>query len=230
MTDKNLSHEEAVRRLAEKSVTVAPLEVVDVEVQLNGRSPVLLTYVRELAANIDNVVAMRGGSIEITEEDLAKYVALLVKLRVDYVNGKRVPFRPTDMICVPSFVSLVLSSIGKVHHIELGLELHPVFIGDDEYDEAFLKSMSSRIAALGSYGLEYAKGYDRSKEGSYEFMTMCVLEGVVKSHSKEKHPVFALLAAFVEVHGTESVLTPRVTYGTVRHFQSLMSILASPKV
>jgi hypothetical protein len=231
MTTK-LGHEEAVRRLAEKHVTIAPCETTTVEVALSGRSRVLRAYVAELASNVETTVGIMGGSIELTEEDLSKYVAMLVKLRIDYVNNRKIPYglRPTDHICVPSFVSLVLQSIGVVHHLELGLELRPVYIDDEEIDPDFIIMISRKIAALGSYGLEYAKGYERSKDGSFEFMTMCVIDDKVMSFTRDKHPVFALLSSFLDVRGAETVLQPRVTYGTTRHFASLMGILASTKV
>jgi len=233
MAVQNNHVSEAVRGFAEKHITPVPAEYEVVEVKVNLVSQVLHAYGSELYSNVEGVVMMRGGSVPFTEEELQSYLQQLVRLRVDYVNNQRVPYRPTDLIAVPAFVSVVLQNLGVVHHLELGLELRPVIDGGkgawSEEDLEVLKKVSRGIIAMGNYGLEYAKGYDRNKEGSFDFMTMSVLNDTVMGITREAHPVNALLASALALEGVEVALSPRIVYGTMSHFAMLVRHLATLK-
>jgi hypothetical protein len=224
---------EAVRGFAEKHITPVPAEYEVVEVKVDLMSEVLDAYGSELYSNIENSVLMRGGRVPFTEQELHDYLSLVVRMRVDYVNGRRVPFRPTDVIAIPSFVSVVLQNLGVVHHLELGLELRPVIEGENkawsEEDTSLMLKVSRGIMSLGNYGLEYAKGYDRNKEGSFDFMAMSVLNDMVMGTTRDTHPVNALLASTLSISGIEVALSPRIVYGSVNHFTHLVKHLASLK-
>jgi len=97
-------------------------------------------------------------------------------------------------------------------------------------DVTWLEGFSRKVKALSPLGVEYAEGYTRSRDGSYDFMTMALLGGEVRNISKHPHPVFALLASTLGVRGIESVLSPRVSYGKASHFDSLIRNLAATKV
>lgn len=236
--DKKLNHESEARAFAEKHIKAVPAAIVTVEVKVNLASRVLDSYAVELFANAQVAVEMKGGTMPFTEEEFVQYVRHLVRIRCDYVNNQRVPFGPTDLLAIPAFVSVVLQNLGKVFHLDLGLELVPVHSGGEtatkgypwqESDIQLLKKVSRGIVALGNYGLEYAKGYDRVKEGSFEFMSMSVLDDIVMGVNKEAHVVYALLASFVGLQGIERALSPRITYGTTRHFEILVRHLAQFK-
>lgn len=219
---------QAVRQLAEKNLTPMPAGFEEVVVKINCNALVLQAYVEELYANLESAMAIRGGVLQFTLEELHRYVRMLVKARVDYVNGRRVVAKPTDMLAVPSFLSVVLESVGVVSHIDLGLYLTPECEGE-ELDLAFMQRISRMLVILGSVGLEYSKGYSRSKDGSWDFMTMTLIDGYVKAPNKEAHPVYALLSSVIGVRGIEQLLSPRVTYGTESHFQVLVKHCAMLK-
>lgn len=224
---------EAVRGFAEKHITPVPAEYQVVDVNVDLTSAVLQAYGSELYSNIESTVEVRGGRVPFTEQEMHDYLGMLVRMRVDYVNGSRVPFRPTDVIAIPSFVSVVLQNLGVVHHLELGLELRPVIEGEkkawSEDDIALMQKVSRGIMSMGNYGLEYAKGYDRNKEGSFDFMAMSVLNDSVMGTTRDVHPVNALLASTLSLTGIEVALSPRIVYGTVSHFTHLVRHLASLK-
>lgn len=221
--------EGAVRKLAEKHVAVSPGEVEIVDISIRSESEVLLTYVGELVANVRNAVDLKGGSLVLEEEDLKYYLHVLLQTRVAYVNKQRIDFRPTDGLYIPSFVSLVLSAIGIVYEIDLGVELRPVMESTVKVDKDRVMAISRTIAALGRVGLEYSQGYERSRDGSFSFMAMVCIGNVIKSHTKDSHPVYALLSSFVETRGAESVLSPRVNYGTIKHMEQLIRLVAATK-
>lgn len=219
---------EVLRKLAEKSVTPLPTAMETVEVEINPKAVVLQEYVTELYANLENAMAARGGALTFTEEEFALYIAMVIKTRVDYANNQRVAVRPTDLLVVPSFLSVVLESVGVVDHIDMGIQLVPVCEGV-AVDAAFMQRISRALAVCGAVGLEYSKGYSRSKEGSWDFMTMTLIDGIVKSHSRDAHPVYALLSATLGVTGIEKLLSPRITYGSEGHFKALVKHCAMLK-
>lgn len=219
----------AAKDLAEKRIAQQPVSFDSHEVIINLDAVVLSEYKQELFLAWDAAAAMRGVSLPFTESDLASYINQLVVLRVKYVNGERVAYGPTDKICVPSFLSLVLSNVGKVSNVDYGLELFPVVANAPTVDSDFIMKMSRYIRALSGLGIEYAEGYARNKEGSYEFMSMTLIDGYVRNPNKAPHPVFALMASTLGVRGIEAVLSPRINYGSESHMRMLVRHLASTK-
>lgn len=217
-----------VRGLAEQQVAKTAFPVEEVKVSINVNSSVLGSYVEELYANLDQAVSLKGGLLKFSEEELHDYIAMLIKTRVDYVNGQKVVFRPTDNVCVPSYISVVLSNIGVVDCVEFGLVLRPscddVSVGLDT-----MQKLSRSLQNLGPYGFEYAKGYERSKDGSFDFMAMSLVDDFIVAASKDPHPVYALLSATVGLKGIEASLSPRITYGHITHFERLVKHVAMLK-
>jgi len=225
---------DSLKRFSEERIVAAAVNFDAVNVRIDLGADILTTYSKELYASWDQSASIRGWSIPFAEEELLEYVRALVKIRVDYCAGKRVEIRPTDRIAVPSFLSVVLSNVGLARDIDLGIELRPTLAKDTpqvrDGDVTWLEGFSRKIKALAPLGVEYAEGYTRSRDGSYDFMTMALLEGEVRNISKQPHPVFALLASTLGVRGIETVLSPRVSYGKANHFDSLIRNLAATKV
>jgi len=216
----------------EKNVSPMPAEFSEVNVEVDFKSLVLTTYVEELYSNIMMAVEIKGGNFSITEEDFTKYINTLIKLRVDYVRGFKVAVGPTERLVVPSYLSCVLSNIGRARHLDYGVELVPKLVDNSPVFEkqADIMSISNALRLLRGIGFEYAEGYTRSKEGSFDFMTMTLIKGVVRNISKDPHPVYALLSSTLNVRGVESVLSPRISYGTETHLANLVRSLATLKV
>lgn len=210
------------------SATPAQFDEVDVEIRVDGQ--VFVAYVDELYANLTTAISMKGGSFPVSKEDFISYCESLVKLRVRYVRGERVTFGPTERIVVPSYLSCVLSNIGKARHLDFGIELTPKMEDTNVMDANQMRRISNALTLLRGIGFEYAEGYTRSREGSFDFMAMTLMDGIVKSISKDAHPVYALLSSTLCVRGIETVLSPRITYGMVSHLASLVRGLATLKV
>lgn len=224
--DSNLKQ---VKVFAEGRIAVQPVSFDRHEVEIRLDAGVLREYKRELYACWDAAAQVRGIVLNFTEEDLSKYIDMLIKIRVDYVNSKRVVIGPTDRVCVPSFLSLVLSNVGKVSNVDYGLELIPIVTGAPEIDEEFIWKVSRSIRALSNIGIEFADGYSRSRDGSYEFMTMTLIDGSIRNPDKAPHPVYALMASTLGLRGIEAVLSPRINYGSESHMRMLIRHLATTK-
>jgi len=220
----------------EKNVAPTPAAFDEVAVTVDCESKVLSTYVDELYSNIVMAVSMKGGDFPISFDDFKKYINTIIKSRVDYVNypgnGKRSIFSPTERFVVPSYLSCVLSNVGRARHVDYGIELYPKFIGNVEVfeDKASAMRVSNALKIIKGIGFEYAEGFTRSKEGSFDFMTMTLMEGIVRNISKDPHPVFALLSSTLNVKGVETVLSPRISYGREEHLANLVRGLAVLKV
>lgn len=222
-----------VMNYIEKNVSPMPANFDEVKVEMRCDTMILNTYVEELYSNIQMAVSMKGGTFNITVEEFTKYVNTLVKMRIDYVRGERVLCGPTERIVVPAYLSCVLSNIGRARHLDYGIELIPYIEvkKDDVYTEKpdFMR-ISNALRLLRGIGFEYADGYTRSKEGSFDFMTMSLMDGIVKNISKDPHPVYALLSSTLGVRGIETVLSPRISYGMENHLANLVRGLATLKV
>jgi len=225
---------DSLKRFSEERIVAAAVNFDAVNVQIDMGADILTVYTKELYACWDQSASIRGWSIPFAEEELLEYIRALVKIRVDYCAGKRVAIRPTDRVAIPSFLSVVLSNVGLARDVDLGIELRPTLKHDvpklRDDDVEWLEGFSRKVKALAPLGVEYAEGYTRSRDGSYDFMTMALLEGEVRNISKQPHPVFALLASTLGVRGIETVLSPRVSYGRANHFASLVRNLAATKV
>jgi len=223
-----------VMNYIEKNVSPMPAEFTEVSVEVDFNSPVLDTYVDELYSNIMMAVEMKGGVFNIQEEEFVKYINTIIKMRVDYVCGFKVMMGPTERLVVPSYLSCVLSNIGRARHLDYGVELVPKLVSqlkDQVFDKkSDLISISNALRLLKGIGFEYAEGYTRSKEGSFDFMTMTLMDGMVRNISKDPHPVYALLSSTLNVRGVESVLSPRISYGSQAHLANLVRGLATLKV
>lgn len=228
--EKNMS------KFVEENIAVTPARFDEVKVFISCKNMVLDAYAEELYFNIQTAVSMKGGTFDLTAEEFMKYLITLVKARVDYVQGRSPVVFPTDRIVVPSFLSCVLSNIGKARHLDYGIELvpemDPSIIESGTYftEKADVQRISNTLRLTTGIGLEYGEGYTRMREGSFEFMTMTMMGEYIYSISKDSHPVYALLSSALGVRGIEAVLSPRITYGSVRHLANLVRGLAVLKV
>lgn len=220
-----------LKDFVEGRIVATPVSFDRTEVVIDLDAQILSEYKRELFASWNQAVAIMGIDLDFTEGDLSKYIDMLVVLRVDYVNGKRVSVKPTDGVVVPSFLSLILSNVGLARNPDLGIEVYPVVLQAETtpIDADFLWAMSRKIRVLSHAGIEYADGYTRSRDGSYEFMSMTLIEAYVRNATNTVHPVYALMAGTLGVRGIETVLSPRINYGSENHLRSLVRHLAATK-
>lgn len=218
-----------VKDFAEGRMSVTPASVDVVNVHVDLFATVLAEYKEELFLSWDQKASMRGMELTFSQEELSLYLDMLVITRVTYCLGKRVDVRPTDGIAVPSFLSLVLSNVGLARNDDLGIELRPAVKSDVVIDPDFMWRISRAIRALSNIGVEYAEGYTRDRTGSYDFMSMTLIEEHVKCPDKTPHPVYALMASTLGIRGIETVLSPRINYGSVSYMRTLVRHLAATK-
>lgn len=220
----------SVEKFAEGQLSVAPYEYTVQEVEVNLDSEVLSAYVNELFSNLQFAVESRGGSVPFTHDELLNYIKALIASRIAYTRGEggRKMVGPTSHVAVPSYISVLLDNIGRAVDQDLGVELLPSAVESPLTLEE-VTAMSGKLKVLGHYGFEYGTGFSRDRHGSWDFMAMTLVDGEIRRHNQESHPVYALLASTLSLKGVEAVLSPRVTYGNERHLSSVVRGLASLK-
>lgn len=221
-----------IMKYAEQHLVPTPAEYTTVEVSIRIETNVMYAYIDELYSNLMMAVQLKGGELRLEKETFTKYINTLVRERVRYVRGERIDFGPTSRLVIPSYLSCVLSNIGRARHLDFGIELVPKqeFSDDVCLPKDETGRISNQLRLLKGIGFEYAEGYTRDREGSFEFMAFTLMDGVMKTISKEPHPVYALLSSTLGVRGIETVLSPRINYGSESHLTSLVRMLAGLKV
>lgn len=123
---------------------------------------------------------------------------------------------------------MLLDNIGRAVDQDLGVELLPCAV-EAPLTREEVEAISGKLKVLSSYGFEYGIGFSRDRHGSWDFMAMTLIDGEIRRHNQESHPVYALLASTLGIKGVEAVLSPRVTYGNEKHLSSVVRGLASLK-
>jgi hypothetical protein len=237
-----MKKEITVDELGKLITNVAPVPIGYEEhvVYIDLDSPIFATYSNALYANLTQKVDAHGGRLDFTALQLFSYLQFLVVLRVMWVNGIGGWTHPAERLAVPPYMTLLLASIGIVSEPRLGLELKPglCFAGLDvpnlrEFQSTFPKEdayrFSNILKGLSTLGLDYAEGFPTDKRGSWEFMTFVVQNNVVTRYDATAHPGLAVCAATMNLRGAESVLLPRVSYGSFASFDRLMYLVSELK-
>lgn len=204
-----------------------PVKTLEVEVAVSMDSPVLHSYLDAFYKELGILSRNRGGNVAFSFDDFRKYIATIVKSRVGYVNGERgVTVFYNDDIRVPAFLSNVLENLGLVSIPSRALELRPVYTGEDPgVDLRWMKDISRELKHYEDFGMHFAIGYSRDKEGEQHFMTLQMMEDKVMAMSDEANPAYALLASTLALQGLAAVLGAvnfRTEYAEVSHLQSLV--------
>lgn len=210
----------------ENLVTTQPVDYVTADVRISAASSVLKKYISELYQALEAEALVRGGRMTFDNEAFIRYVATIIKSRIDYVNNKHAILRFDDKVRVPAFLSVALEQIGKVEIPEKGISLIPVYSGETELltqEEAL--ALSRKLAYFENHGFRFATGYSREREGEVGFMTMELIENKVMCDTNTHHPVYGVLAGFFEVTGLVKVLGAqafRVKYTELSHVEQLV--------
>lgn len=235
-----------VNRTAEESVASIAANVVD-DVKLFAVGPVefnrvqakflvtegaLRDYAEALVDNLNATTLVRGGGFN--TDQMVKYLNTLLYLRILTVNREHSRSRWLDRVpypTVPAFFAVFLENVGIARDHTLGIEIVPEFGGSDEdvLEPQEFQRLSYELARFDKAGFEYASTLPRGINGSWDLMTMQLIQGEIRNQDGKAHVVYALLGSLYTQSITEGVLLPRVTYGRVDRFRGLVAQLARLK-
>lgn len=167
------------------------------------------------------VVAIRSAigetncDVDVTPDQLKKYVTFLLRARVQHVNGEALP-RETKFLRIPCVFALALAHVGRCQDSSLGITLTPVCTIPDsecmtlEEAKAFSEEVLS-YAELG--GLKCVLGLPKSIEGHLETMYFNWVEEKCCAHKTGLELGAAALSCFFKAKHLEALVMPRVVYG-----------------
>lgn len=242
----NRTVEQSVRSAAEDAVAQISAHVVD-DVKLFAVGPAqfdrvqarfliaegaLRDYAEALVDNLNATTLVRGEGL--TTDQMVKYLNTLLYLRILTVKRDHSRNRWLDQVpypTVPAFFAVFLENVGVARDQTLGIEIVPEFGGsaEDVLEPQEFRRLSYELARFGKAGFEYATALPRGVEGSWDLMTMQLIQGEIRNQDGKAHVIYALLGSLYTQTITEGVLLPRVTYGRVDRFRGLVAELARLK-
>lgn len=184
-------------------------------------------YVSALFDNAESAVSKQGGRLRFDISDLQDYVSTLIAVRCAKVTRSKLPVwlaAKNDWV-IPAFVSVVLENIGEVRDNGLGIQISPE-MEDITIEELNFLTVENELRSLSNLGFEYASAIPRSPSGSWDFMTMQVVDSEIANHDGKAHACYSLLRSFISMTTISSVLLPRVSYGHSERFKPLLTQLA----
>jgi hypothetical protein len=163
-----------------------------------------------------------------TEEEFIQYCRTFVASRIAWVNGQTssIVIYPTDHMLAPSLVDSVCKNIGVVYETSLGYTLVPkIAEGIQTLSKEKCAEVSFFLSSLNNYIGGY--GYVRDKSGSWDFMSMQMIESAIMSFNDQAHPAYSVLAAIVGPRWLVESVSPRVRYGSIDLYKGLLWELTS---
>lgn len=221
---QNNSNVTKFRSLAEQNSAPVFISMQEETVSFLNEGSLIDKYAEIEYAAIE--YAMKNQTMPFTKEKFVQYCTTIVVSRIQYVLNKKPIVYPTDHIMVPSFLMNIIMQIGIAQDLKLGLSVRPA-----EPEEVStlaieeIRKISFYLEALKGY--EGGFGYPRDKAGSWDLMTMQLIDNEIQRHDAEAHPVYALMASVIGPKLIESVLSPLVRYGDCTLFEGLLWQLTS---
>lgn len=222
-----------IRGLAERNCKTMFRQFMQCEVSFLGEGCLIDEYINIEYTALE--IAMEDKAIGFTKDEFYAYCKGLVVARIDYVADNHPVIKPQAHLAVPAFLMNIISQIGLANDATLGISVTPKtvdekFIVKENAKEgqitvAKAQEISLRLENIKSYACGF--GYSNDKKGSWDFMTMQLIENEVCRHDATAHPVYALMASVVGTHLISSVLNPLVTYGSTALFKDLLWQLKS---
>lgn len=163
--------------------------------------------------------------------DLHRYHVTLFFSRVCYVrreNNEHFSSSWRDIrYAITPFVSALLEAIGEVNSYEFGVRLLPkmevspdLLMSEDEVIN-FARRFASILKAASITG--YATELPRSREGDINAMALQLIDGSIRGETSQSAPVYALMAAALSFYQVQRVFMPRVSYGNLNWFLSVLA-------
>lgn len=217
-------------------LNVGPVQYDRVAVNFTLDKGVLEGYADALVDNLINADTSITGNITTTM--MVKYLNTLLLLRIQTVTRDNKRFQyldQTPMPTVPAFFSVFLENVGLVRDSLLGVELYPSFGGDVSPEGGHVlepigfSAFSRTLARFERAGFEFTTRLPRDVKGSWELMSMQMIQGELRNHDGKSHKVYALLSSMYDQVLTEGVLLPRVSYGPTSRFGGLVKEFAKFK-
>lgn len=201
------------------SNVVTPVQFNTVEVDF-GKG-IVEGFASNYVSAINSKLALRGSSLNFSDTEMKSYLNLILKLRIESVNGRKVDYRVKNFL-IPALYALSLAQIGMVYDKELGIQLTPVIKDIEAMTVEQAEMFSFKLHNIQDLGFELVAGLPKEKSGDINMMYFNYTDQLVTRHSSSAHPGYAVLASFFRMQQLENVLTYRVSYGLIEEYDTLL--------
>lgn len=173
-----------------------------------------------------------AGPIPLTKQEIHDYVCYLIEARVKHVNGKRSLPKSDFAVKIPSFVSYLLCQIGYVEQSSVQLRIVPSFertenmiLSKDDEIYQFVTRISNLIYIIAPKAVN--RGFPSNMEGNADFMSMTLIDGIMKSCHANVEPAIAFASAFLEAKRLSDLMTAHVSYGSLDRYSNFIHDVSS---
>lgn len=200
-----------------------------VDVKITAKSEVFKAFSLAYLNGIKDKLSLAGGGLPVEEDQVKAYLEYAVYAAVtlqDHDSRDRgaLLWKRHDTFYLPAFLGVFIAQIGVVNRPEIGIRLKPVWSGEPpKITRDGLVRVSGLLQVLENHGFEMMRGLPRVSEGSWQMMSMIVVEQHVLSTTPEHHPSYAVMAAFFGVTGLQETLGSsayRVRYASEEQIKS----------
>jgi len=196
----------------EKGISASPVDFQTVPVKVSNDSAVAIAFQEAYLSKLETTLNFKGGvGLEFVQKNLTAYLNSLLASRVYQVtggkSGKRV-VHTQDKIAIPTFFAVLLSQVGPTESVGLGLSITPIMEVDgvELLSPEDMRKFSMILMGFEDMGFSFMVGLPRDHQGSWEVMSMEVVEEAVRSYSNTTHPSYAIIASYFAVSGMAHVL------------------------
>lgn len=184
-------------------------------------------YAKAFVNETYRVNPLKAEKVQLTEEELTRYVQYLVFQRIQCVKMDCPDYRKLKVLYIPVWIQYVISMIGQVNLRDKGLKLEPEYTKPDDlmkFDEAL--AVSDKIAAFESELQVVVDAMPRSIEGDADVMTTAMIDGYVRAMSKVGHVSATYVTAFMGMKLKEEAafkVLYRVQYDDIAFITSVLT-------
>lgn len=174
--------------------TSVPVEVVEVKVEIGD---IASGFAKAFVNEAYRKAPLRAEQVNLSQEELEKYLDFLLQQRVLCVEGKCELFRKLKVLYIPSFVQYVLSLVGTVTMRDIGLTIRPVFEHENviSYEEAL--AISEKVGSFIDDLQIVQDAMPRTAEGNQDVMSTALIAGYVRAIKPVQHVVATYVSAFL---------------------------------
>lgn len=181
-------------------------------------------YARAYVKELFRRNPVRATEARLTEEELSYYFSGILAIRVKSINNDCPEWRQAKALYIPCFYEFVITEVGKVVDADRGFEIVPYYVAS--YDMDSLLEISERLRIFMADGIAMVKdAFPRTDAGDRDAMTMAIIDGYVRSMSKDAHPIASYVSAFLGAKLKEEEtfnLLYRVRYDDVEFIRSML--------
>lgn len=168
---------------------------------------------------------VRATQVGITSDELFTYFKGLISIRLESLSPQGCKsWRQAKQLYIPTWIEFVLSCLGIVTDIDMGLKIVPT--GKIEYDIDVMLATSNKLQSFIPDGLGlHRDAFPRGTEGDQDMMSFALIDGMIKGMSRNQHPTMSYAAAFLGMKLKEEIsfrMLYRVSYDDITFISTML--------